>query len=729
MASDRNKALVEYWAAELKGSEKRWRSFCEQAKRVSAIYEAETPRQNSFNILYSNTETLLPSLYNATPRPYVSRRYKDDNKAALVAGKLLQRALEYHVDTPDPAYTSFDTLMESATLGALVPGLGVTRLKYDVEFTQLISDPAAEKEKAMGKGVDDDTGDLVQDNLVGVEVSEAEPTADVKYEAVCGEVVAYDRVRFGPGRTWQQVPWVAFLHKMTRLDAKKSFGAGPAGKLKYRDTSGKEARDDEDASKAADERSTVDVWEIWHRTTKRVYFIVTEHLDGPLRDVADPFGLQGFFPCPEPVILFSRVKDYIPRPLYLFYEEQAKELNRVSTRINKLIEMCKIRGFYGAGLSGLQDLLDAPEGTMRPAQSQGMAQEGATPANSIWLMPIKDVIAVLQQLYIQRQQIKQVIYEVTGISDILRGSTVASETATAQSLKNQWGTLRLKKMQKRVQNYVRDYLRLVAELMCNKYSPQTWSTVTGVQLPTMLEKQKAQQVLMEMQQAQSAPPVPGAPPPQPPDPEMVKNASLPSWEEIAALLQNDLLRNYAIDIETNSTVEPDAVEDQEQIAKLMGAISNMFQSMGPVVQQGALPMGAFKGMLLGVSRRFRFGDEVEEALDQIPDQLPPAGGDDGKAEEQKLKLQVTEAETKNKMALMDKELEIKQAELDLQKEELALKREELAQKKQLNAIKFEGQMQAARAKQVQAQVQAQTAAMMPPAGPAIVQPGAPNAPV
>lgn len=720
--------LVAYWKAELDAAKARQKSFSEQAHRIEMIYEADTKAENAFNILYSNTETLLPALYNQAPRPVVTRRFKDENKLARIAGKVLERGLAYHIDTPDPDYESFDGAMENVVLSSLVPGMGLNRVKYDVIFEPVEKD-GEEKEKSIRKEGDRDQSGDENDP---VDDPTPPPNAEkVKYETTCTEVVPWNKVRFGSARRWADMPWIAFRHDMTRFDVRRAFGEDLATKLPYAYVEGdKQRSDEEERTTARDRRGTVEVWEVWHRTTGKVYFIAPAYADRPLKDpVDDPLHLQGFYPCPEPLILFSRVKAFLPKPLYLFYEAQAKELNRITIRINKLVDALKVRGFYGAGLIGLQDLLSREENTLVPAQNQGMMQDGQNLNNWIWLVPIEKISTVLQQLYVQREQVKRVIYEVTGISDIIRGSTVASETATAQNIKSQWGTQRLKKMQKRVQRYVRDYLRLVAEVMAKHFGPQTWAAMTGLKLPTAQEKQAAQQQMMQAQAAQAAQPTPSQPPAAPAvsdaqRAQLQQTLAMPSWEEILQLLQNDLLRNYNIDIETNSTIEPDSVEDQEQIAKLIGALSNMFQSMGPVVQQGALPMAGFKAMLLAVSRRFRFGDEVEDILEQIPDQVPQGGQDKGKEAETKAKIELTQAETKNKMALMDKELQVQQAELDLKneelqlrREELALKREELATKKQASAIKSEGIIAAAQAKTAAAKL----AATAPP-----VQPHAPQ---
>jgi hypothetical protein len=53
-------------------------------------------------------------------------------------------------------------------------------------------------------------------------------------------------------------------------------------------------------------------------------------------------------------------------------------------------------------------------------------------------MPIDGLAKIVLQLVEQREQVKQTIYEVTGISDIVRGASKADETATAQQIKGRW---------------------------------------------------------------------------------------------------------------------------------------------------------------------------------------------------------------------------------------------------------------------------------------------------
>ena len=115
------------------------------------------------------------------------------------------------------------------------------------------------------------------------------------------------------------------------------------------------------------------------------------------------------------------------------------------------------------------------------------------------MWPVEKLIVVLRELYEAREQAKRVIYEITGISDIIRGSTVASETATAQQIKSQWGTLRLKRLQKEVQRYARDLLRMMLEIASKKFSEATFAQMTGLPFVTSEGRARAQSIVMAAQ--------------------------------------------------------------------------------------------------------------------------------------------------------------------------------------------------------------------------------------
>ncbi len=664
---------VQSWLTELDSARKRLKDYRKDASRVVKLYEGGKASESPFNILYSNTETLAPALYNNLPRPVVQRRFKDDDPLGKVASDVARRSLEFLIDNELGTYTPFDDLMQQAVLEALVPGQGVTRFKYDASFVEQ-PEPNNPTE-----GQEDGTGEGEIEAVAG-EIH-PEPAEQVEYETVCGEAVPWDRFLHGYAKQWKDVPWVAFEHFMTREELVKNFGEEVGHRVPL-NVSGKESGqqsddgDNDDAKLTDAEGVTLaHVFEIWDKETKMVRFLAPSYPAGFVKSVEDPLELSGFFPMPQPLSLFPKISSLIPIPLYMMYEEQAKELNRVTVRINKIVQALKVRGFYDSTLEGLDKVLAADDNVLIPAENVAAMQQGQTLEKAIWLMPLEKLVAVLQQLYLQRQQIKQVIYEITGISDILRGASVASETATAQNIKNQWGTLRLKKMQKRVSRYVRDCLRIMGEIAMTKLSQQTIAQMTGLQFPTAQQKQQAQAVLQQIQmQAQAQPQMPGQPPapPQAPPPQIAAAAQLPSWDEIMGLLTNDLQRNYRIDVETNSTVDAEATEDKANMGEFLNAIAQFMNGAAPLVQQGVLPFDAAKSILLAVTRRYRFGPEVEDDLKKMRPPQPQGNGADAKA---KADLEAAQAEQKVKMEMLAMDKQLKEAETAAKMGELKRKGE------------------------------------------------------
>jgi hypothetical protein len=329
------------------------------------------------------------------------------------------------------------------------------------------------------------------------------------------------------------------------------------------------------------------------------------------------------------------------------------------------------------------------------------------------------VAQVVQALYLQREQCKQVIYEITGVSDILRGNSVASETATAQNIKNQWGTLRLKKMQKEAQRYCRDSLRIMLEIAVQQFSPETIKQMTGLQLPTAAEKQQVQAQVQQMKMAaqQAAATGQQLPPPPPPPPEIIEMMGKPTWEEVLGLLKNEVARSYRVDIETNSTVDVEATQDKRDISELLNSLSQFLNGVAPLIERGVLPFEVAQQMMLAVSRRYTFGSQLEDELMKMrapQPQADPAAEAKVASEKQKLEweaakqkseiekmrleFQLAQAEANIRMQEMQLEFDIKRQELELRKQEIVLQGQEMAQKAQFASHNHSLKMAAATAR-------------------------------
>src|SRR5699024_5814681 len=162
-----------------------------------------------------------------------------------------------------------------------------------------------------------------------------------------------------------------------------------------------------------------------------------------------------------------------PVPDYYLYRHQAQEIDILSARINSLTRALKLNGAYDASQANLKDILRAPDNPLIPVNNWAVLSDKKELDAYIHWIPLSEVVAALQADWEAREQAKQVIYEITGISDIIRGATKASETATAQNIKRQFGSLRLQNRQRDIAVFCTELLRIKAELMCDIYSPET----------------------------------------------------------------------------------------------------------------------------------------------------------------------------------------------------------------------------------------------------------------
>lgn len=643
--------LYKRWNDDITDALKREKKYRETGRKYVEIYEGRKSDEVPFAILYSNTETLLPAVYNSKPIPIINRRFKDADPLGKAVSEVGTRLLKFLIDTESKDYDNFDDLVLSATLEGILVNRGLTRFKY-----------------------------------VGT----------MQTECVYGEAVRWDKFSHGYARTWKKVPWVCFEWDMSGEELKRNFPGIPFDLKKFSST--EEMHKEGESSEELTGVKTYKVFEVWDKTDRKVKFFSPVWPEGPLKVVDDPLNLVNFFPIPKPVNFMKKVTTLTPTPLYEQYRQQAQELNDITRRLKAIIKAVKVRGAYNSTIEGIDKLLEAGDNEMVPVENMASMPDNTGIDKILYIVPITDLVSSAQSLYQQREQIKQVIYEITGISDILRGASSASETATAQNIKNQWGTLRLKRAQKEVQRYCRDCLAILLEIAGGKFELETIKQMTGLVFLMNAEKEqiKQQQQLMA-QQAAMTPPQPGQPAPQPQQlpPELQELLAKPSWEDIQAVLQNDVVMAYKIDIETNSTIDAEASQDKQDIAELLNAISQFLNGVAPLVEKGLLPMEVAKGMLLTISRRFNFGPQLEEALEKM--QAPqPAGPDPAvmakaEAEKQKmageqqktqLELQVLQAETQAKLQLMQLQMQVDKAELEIKQAELAIQRDGLMMKAQ-----------------------------------------------
>jgi hypothetical protein len=531
-------ARGKFWAAELRAAEQReqsWRQRCEKIiKRYKDADRTKRDNRRRFNILHSNVQTILPSVYSQTPKPSVKRRHKDKDPVARMASQMLERSLMACADLYD-----VDVTIEAAVMDRLLVGRGQSWVVYEPQFQ---TDP-------MG------------------------------YDIKAGEQVRIMQVHWkdyaeAPGRCDEEIWWRARRIYLTRRELVERFGqVGATIKLDHTPEGAKEHPAPEQVNKAT-------VWEVWDKTSGNVLFVAPgSEENGLLQEAPAPINFQGFFPCPAPMRGTVAGDDLIPTPDYVIYQDQADELDELTERIGLMQKALAVRGVYDASVEGLQRLLsDADNNELIPIDNFALFGERGGLKGSVDFLPIGDIVVVLQRLYEARDRMKADLYEISGIADIMRGSGDPNETATAQQIKANWGSKRVRRLQKDVQRFVRDLYRLKAEIMAEHFDAQTLVSLAGLEITTP----------QQMQMAQAA----------------------------KQLLATESARLYRIEIETDSTIEADEQAEKAGATEFVTAVTGFLKEAGAIAGQSPALTGLMGELLLFAVRRFPKGASMEEAVEE-----------------------------------------------------------------------------------------------------------------
>ncbi|CAB4139737.1 hypothetical protein UFOVP353_10 [uncultured Caudovirales phage] len=547
-AEDAPDQIWKRWMKEISISSKAEDSWRKDAKHIIDIYK-NAKSNIRFNILYSNVQTVGPALYLNTPRPDVRRRFSDEDLAAKEVSETIERVLIAGVDNYD-----FDYNIKGVVLDYQLTGRGMGWVSYEPLTT---SQPVIDE---MGMPVLDAMGvPAVQEEIV--------------YQSTTCKWIEWDDVRFGHASRWEDTPWISIEHSFTREELVEKFGQlGAEIKLDLSYT------EDTEEKKEAIKKACV--YEIWSKTDRKIYFIAPSFDKGPLLVKDDPFKLEGFYPCPRPLLYVTEPDGQSPIIEYNLYKDLAEELNNVSKRIGRLTSAMKARGVYDSQVTGFAQAMSGDDAALIPSDNATVAMQMGGLDKAIWMIPVDKYVQVLRELYQAREQIKQSIYEVTGISDIVRGASDPRETLGAQSLKAQFGGLRIKERQKDVQRFIRDIFRIKAEIIAQKFEPNILKLYTGKDITP----------------------------------------------EAFDLMKSAVNRMIRVDVETDSTIAQDAEADKKSITELIAAITQFITAWGPIIQSGLVPLEVPKALLMSATRRHQMGREVEDALNKIgQQQLSPPG--------------------------------------------------------------------------------------------------------
>lgn len=693
-------------------AEKAFDSWQTKSDNVDKLYadlsrQSDSARDREFAMFWANVQVLAPSTYARPPVPVVVPRFKDRRAVPQAASELLERSTIVAFEMED-----IDQVMRLVRDDLAIVSRGTPWVRYETE-------------KRGGYG-----------------------------ERVCIEHLDRKDFLHEPARKWKEVGWVARRGWLSKTEMRKRFRktSGDA----YKDAEYTVQKEDRDNG-AADNRAKAGVWEIWHKDLNKVIWVAPS-CDVVLDEGEPHLKLEGFFPCPRPAYGTLQRRSLIPVPDMVFYKDQLEEINELTARIAALSEAVKVRGFYPSGAGEIGDAIEAAiksvtnNQVMVPISNWAAFGNGAAKDMIVWL-PIDIIVGTIVSLVELRKQLIDDVYQITGLSDVMRGSTDPNETLGAQELKSQYGSIRIRDKQAELVRVARDLARLTAEIMAENFSPKTLLAMAQMELPKDAEikaqekqiieqaKQQVQQMIMQarQQQMQAAqqPPQPGQSPQGQPGPEqpqqdpqaavegmisemeqkvlaqIEKLKQQPTVEQVMSLLREERLRPFVLDIETDSTIQPDENAEKQLRAEFLTALGGTMQQLAPLIatEPAAAP---FAGEVLKFALApYRAGRELDAAVDELVDQMKAKSGQpqpnpeaeaakaelEGKFELEKMKI---EAANKGK----ESEMQARMAEIQAEAQRDQQKHQQEMQKGQLEIRKLEMQIEALREK---ARADAQTA--------------------
>jgi hypothetical protein len=621
--------IASFWQVQLALADRDQQDWVKEAKTVVQRYRAEqasASKRNEakkFNILFSNTEVLKAALYGKAAKPDVRRRFADKDPTARMAADVIERALVTAAEAYD-----VDKCIGPALHDHLLPGRGTVRVEYTPVFGE-----RPQVDPMTGQPFLDEEGQPVMERFIQDQI-------------VRERYVYWEDYRQQPARSWEGVGWQAFRHLFTREDLEDLIENKPQGSQTFADPALVPLNwepDTGDKKKIPEHFKKCEAWEIWDKAKKQRVWIVKGY-DKPLRVDEDPYGLQEFFSAPEPLRSIEDTETLVPTPEFLEYRDQADDLDEVTGRISRLTRALKRRGVYNKTVEELRRLARAGDNEFIPVDNYTALMEKGGLAAQFQTEDIQPISVVLRELYVQRDQLIQGIYEITGIADVMRGASDPNETLGAQKLKAQFGSTRLKKRQRAVQKWIRDIYKLKAEIMAEHFEPDVLSQMTGQEVP----------------------------------------------QEVVDLLRSDKLRSYRIDVETDSTVFEDAEADKAATNEMLMAVAGFLEKGMPVVQQ-VPQMGplVFEMISIGV-RSFKEGRKIEDILEQTAEQLAQAQQQKEQNPEPDPEAEKAKVEMEGKQ--MDHQMAQESHQMDMQKKQVDLQTTQAKSQAELQKLAIQQQM-------------------------------------
>jgi hypothetical protein len=480
----------------------------------------------------------------------------------------------------------------------------------------------ADFEQSEGKeAIHDDEGNELAPAVEPVETKSSE---DVEVDYVHWK----DQLWSAGARRFHEVRWWAFRCQMSREELVQRFGdIGQRVPLNSKRNLDKRGKGDTEP----DPLARADVWEVWDKDCRCVEWYV-EGFGQTLDYQEDPLELEGFWPFPRPMAANLTTSTMVPRPDFVLVQDLYDEIDTVSTRITVIEKAIRVAGAYPKGSDAVKRLLsEANVNELIPIENWAQfAEKGGFRGQIDWL-PLEQIVTALDKLRDYRSELIQALYQLTGMSDIMRGqASETAATATEQSIKARFASVRMQAMQDEFARFASDVQKLKAEIISKHFEPET-----------ILARSNAEYTW-----------------------------DAPIAQQAVELIKSRFL-DYRVEVKPEAVAMSDFAAVRNERSEVVTALSIFMQGMVPLLQMmpASLPY-ALKTMQWMVSG-LRGSSEIEGVLDQAIQaaQLQAQQPQQAAPPDPKMMQQAMKAQHDQQKAQMDAQADL----LHMQAETAALK--------------------------------------------------------
>ncbi len=638
---------------EIKASKQRSDDWCKQAKKSWEAYAQHNYKAGfgrGSGLYWSIIETMRPHLYFQRPALHVQRRISKRDSVNALAASMAETATEYMLDVQN-----FNKSMEQVVLDFLLTGRGVPWVLFE---------RTDEPVKIYGIPSADPAFVVVNGQLMPREAFKEDKQGRLYFEQIqtTEERASVTRIHWkdyleAEARQPDEIEWKARKIWLSREMAQDEFGKGILEKLDF--SAGRSSGADSTSSVMNESQDFACILELWDREAGKVCYYSE---DNKKLETKDPeFDLENFFPCPDALIATCPEDTIDPIPDFAHIQDDLETLEVLQERRHRLAEKIRMAGGYNGEFGAVfGSILESGEDKYYSIPNwPGFAQAGGFDGNIVTL-PIDETAQALASISAEIQAVKQNIYETTGVSDLLRGVNDPRATAAAEELKGDYASTRLSERRKLVARMVRDTIRIVSEITVERVSPDRFLSMSGADLND--------------QNIQAA----------------------------YQLLQNDRLRTFALEIETESTLKSDDRRDMRDTVEFMGQLQGAMAGFANALQTTPWMAEPLKEATMALVRKYKAGrgveEKIEQSMEQAMDQQQQAAQQPPQPDpmQEALRAQIQAEQMKAQVAAQKLQLDAQKLQLEAREKEFNLfvrerevlrKEQELGLKAQDSAIK------------------------------------------